>query len=412
MWLQALVLLVSVSAAAASNSTAADNRSNCSSGLEWNAHLRVCKACLPGTYKTVVGSGECQQCPGGKFALNSTSSTICLDCPAEATSPNGNRSTNGTVSFIDWPYCASIRATTLNSSTLALDANRTATFTCSEAVTTSIIAQFPIYILCGLAWLGLLSRCTFAPKRRGVLEPKLEGGNATAASPPATGMQSPHIPQQMHMGPAAVQMQAYPEPATIAEDQNWQMQILPPGWQACVDPSTGRTYYQNSDTNATQWENPNNLHVLGSRFGVALDGPVSGSATPGQQVDDDDNKATGMDLAKAVAMFAYEIGLPSLSRAQYRYHEQHAWLGLFTEVNTIPSNLTHNICNARVLHISHVILLCLCTCQAVGLSSLFRASPRKARATSCSCTFLTPFCCSTSDGGNGIAPAACITTCT
>jgi hypothetical protein len=32
--------------------------------------------------------------------------------------------------------------------------------------------------------------------------------------------------------------------------------LLPPGWQAVQDPQTGRTYYQNTVTQTTQWEPP------------------------------------------------------------------------------------------------------------------------------------------------------------
>ena len=31
---------------------------------------------------------------------------------------------------------------------------------------------------------------------------------------------------------------------------------LPPGWVACQDPQSGRTYFQNNVTQATQWELP------------------------------------------------------------------------------------------------------------------------------------------------------------
>ena len=31
---------------------------------------------------------------------------------------------------------------------------------------------------------------------------------------------------------------------------------LPAGWEACTDPQSGRTYYQNNLTKATQWELP------------------------------------------------------------------------------------------------------------------------------------------------------------
>ena len=31
---------------------------------------------------------------------------------------------------------------------------------------------------------------------------------------------------------------------------------LPAGWEACTDPQSGRTYYQNNLTQATQWEPP------------------------------------------------------------------------------------------------------------------------------------------------------------
>ena len=33
-------------------------------------------------------------------------------------------------------------------------------------------------------------------------------------------------------------------------------QPLPPGWEACTDQATGRTYYQCHHTQATQWEHP------------------------------------------------------------------------------------------------------------------------------------------------------------
>ena len=38
----------------------------------------------------------------------------------------------------------------------------------------------------------------------------------------------------------------------VAMEQN----LLPPGWQAVQDPQTGRTYYQNTVTQTTQWEPP------------------------------------------------------------------------------------------------------------------------------------------------------------
>ena len=31
---------------------------------------------------------------------------------------------------------------------------------------------------------------------------------------------------------------------------------LPPGWEARTDPQSGRTYYQNNLTQATQWQPP------------------------------------------------------------------------------------------------------------------------------------------------------------
>jgi hypothetical protein len=34
------------------------------------------------------------------------------------------------------------------------------------------------------------------------------------------------------------------------------MDQLPPGWQAVQDPQSGRTYYQNTVTQTTQWETP------------------------------------------------------------------------------------------------------------------------------------------------------------
>ena len=49
-------------------------------------------------------------------------------------------------------------------------------------------------------------------------------------------------------------------------------QPLPPGWEACTDQATGRTYYQCHHTQATQWEHPAHtdqiVGVSGSHFGI------------------------------------------------------------------------------------------------------------------------------------------------
>jgi hypothetical protein len=39
-------------------------------------------------------------------------------------------------------------------------------------------------------------------------------------------------------------------------EQNQMLSMLPPGWQACQDPQSGRTYYQNTVTQTTQWHPP------------------------------------------------------------------------------------------------------------------------------------------------------------
>ena len=64
-----------------------------------------------------------------------------------------------------------------------------------------------------------------------------------------------------HTGAAHVSSSSYAH--TGATHESVVLGALPAGWQACTDAETGRTFYQNTVTQATQWEYPSDAADVG-----------------------------------------------------------------------------------------------------------------------------------------------------
>lgn len=62
---------------------------SCDAGFSQHESRRKCKACSPGAYKAVNGSGPCLLCPAGTFSNNKSSSS-CIPCPPHSVSGAGS----------------------------------------------------------------------------------------------------------------------------------------------------------------------------------------------------------------------------------------------------------------------------------------------------------------------------------
>jgi hypothetical protein len=67
-----------------------------------------------------------------------------------------------------------------------------------------------------------------------------------------------------HMYPPHMASEDMNEEVTGATHEPVALGALPAGWQACTDLQTGRTFYQNSVTQTTQWEYPSDAADVGS----------------------------------------------------------------------------------------------------------------------------------------------------
>jgi hypothetical protein len=140
------------------------------------------------------------------------------------------------------------------------------------SVQDTLIGVLPILFCCGLAYLGLLSGCTFAPKKQERRE-----APTSATLSPSQPMQTAPIPRQIEMQstmPAALVFKTNPRFEHMPEQGQRTAKSaaaslpLPSGWEACTDQVTGRTYYQCHSTHITQWEHPaQSVGVSGSSFG-------------------------------------------------------------------------------------------------------------------------------------------------
>jgi hypothetical protein len=130
--------------------------------------------------------------------------------------------------------------------------------------TDTVMAQLPILFLCGLAYLGVKSKCSFAPK-----QPE------TPKMLPATGVAAP---RQTPVTNSSTRMMGFPTtgeqysqtlPRQMGPSEQRPPTVLPDGWQACID-QAGNIYYQNRTTKQTQWEHPARLFPLGELRTVTL----------------------------------------------------------------------------------------------------------------------------------------------
>jgi hypothetical protein len=92
-----------------------------------------------------------------------------------------------------------------------------------------------------------------------------QGGAVIQSSvPQAVQMKNVHL--TVRNNDIYIQSQSDSELGTVNQVQ--MTEVLPSGWQACNDPSTSKTYYQNHVTHATQWEHPGITTVAGASFGL------------------------------------------------------------------------------------------------------------------------------------------------
>jgi hypothetical protein len=112
--------------------------------------------------------------------------------------------------------------------------------------TDAVKAQLPILFFCGVAYLGVKSKCSFAPKKTEAQEMLPTTGVAAPSQTPVTSSSN-----------ATVAL-VFPTPTTqemLQMGEQGRPTGLPKGWQACID-QAGNVYYQNRTTKQTQWEYP------------------------------------------------------------------------------------------------------------------------------------------------------------
>jgi hypothetical protein len=124
--------------------------------------------------------------------------------------------------------------------------------------TDTMNAQIPILFLCGLAYLGVKSKCSFAPKK-----------TETQERLPTTGVGAPSQTPVTNSSNATVALVFPTTQEMLQMGQQRPPTGLPQGWQACID-QAGNIYYQNCTTKRTQWEHPAPLFPWGELRTVTL----------------------------------------------------------------------------------------------------------------------------------------------
>ena len=298
------------------NSTVS-NSSSCEAGRLWDASRNVCSPCLPGTYKGTAGAaGQCDRCPSGKFST-ALSSTSCQDCPEEA------------------PY-----------SEIGSAKCRVESESCEEKVAEGCLDDISIYqnlnvslFFLGLTYLGVVSRCSFGPKKPETIEQKAlrqeeqrkrdeqalekrreaqrkraekaqQKRNTTTSGNQERdndGLPSLTDADTAHQQPPAV----FPMNAAPLQQVPQQIEVqlgfpqqgppggLPHGSEACVD-QDGRTNYQNHFTQQTQWEHPVMRTATDERRAEAVRQKLADMGFAGTNVDDSLLRACDYDVSRVI----------------------------------------------------------------------------------------------------------------
>jgi hypothetical protein len=102
----------------------------------------------------------------------------------------------------------------------------------------------------------------------GVVEVEVEGvGQVVEASEEMDeeATRATHVSSSSyaHMYPPHMASEEMNEEVSGATHEPVALGALPAGWQACTDSQTGRTFYQNTVTQTTQWEYPSNAADVG-----------------------------------------------------------------------------------------------------------------------------------------------------